>query len=161
MISASLHYLFLGTFRHPKLYTLSFDSSTRQLSNLHENDATGGHSWLHVSADGSNLYTTVWSKDPRVAAYRILLSKDGYPVVELVNEAKLTFLSGYVTANEKAVFSASGAQCDVLDIDPATGGFASTEAKQSLSFVADKTVDDGGVMDFGGLRNGGHVSLAR
>lgn len=156
-------YLLLATFRHPFVYTLAFDPSTESLQCVHVNEASGGHSWLKVSNDGKYLYTTVWSETPRVAAYRILAARESgldHPTIRLIGQARVPFLSGYVETNAlgTALYSASGPQCEVLDLDPSSGGFLGDVPKQSVSFTRDATKDDGQVLDFGGLRNGGHVS---
>ena len=53
------------------------------------------------------------------------------------------------------MYSAGGASGEVFRIDQETGGFA--EKIQDLAFVDQRgQVDDGGVMDFGGLRHGAH-----
>jgi hypothetical protein len=159
-------YFLLGTFRHPLIYTLSLDTTTGKLACVAETEAVGGHSWLHVSNSSRYLYCTVWGGEPRLAAYSIE-RHNGVPVPRLINESRIAHLSGYVTSNDDAVFSASGPQCDVIDIDPTTGGFASSRSKQQISLLDSVEANgDGkhsGTLAFGGLRHGGHVSekLAR
>jgi len=155
----SLHFL-VGTFRHPFIYTLSLDTTTGKLRCVAQSEAVGGHSWLHVSTSSRQLYCTVWGGEPRLAAYSIE-SENGVPVPRLINESRIAHLSGYVTSNDGAVFSASGPQCDVVDIDPATGGFASSSSKQQISLLDPEAAANGdgkhtGTLAFGGLRNGGH-----
>lgn len=62
--------------------------------------------------------------------------------------------SGYCCNSDVAVYSAGGASGEVFSID-SEGAFV--EEIQKLEFV-DKSlqVDDGSVLDFGGLRHGSH-----
>ncbi len=153
----SIH-LLVGTFRHPNIFTLALSTTTGELTFCAATPACGGHSWLHVS--GRKLYCTVWSDDPTVAAYQLEGTK--YPIPRLINTASIDHLSGYVTANAGAVFSASGPQVDALTLDETTGGFLDGKAKQSISLIGggvNGVQKHEGQMAFGGLRHGGHVSI--
>lgn len=166
-----MHRLIVGTFRHPHLYSLEFDPQQEQnaLRIVGTHEATGGHSWLHLNDSKDTLYCTGWTKPPSLAAYR--LSHSGSSVkLELLNQAYPKYLSGYVTANKLALYSASGPQGDVFALNPDTGAFATAgeedvEPLQSFSFLSEaerqaieRGENIGGIMDFGGLRHGGHVS---
>ena len=107
-----------------------------------------------MQADITCLYATEWQAIPGVAAYRVVRRADGVPVVEHLNSVSTASRSGYVTCSAKAVYSAGGATGDVVLLKP-DGSLL--ERVQELSFV-DKSGqrDDGGVMDFGGLRHGAH-----
>jgi hypothetical protein len=164
-INMSVHFL-LGTFRHPHIFTLALSTTTGELTFCASTPARGGHSWLHVS--DRKLYCTVWGDEPILAAYD--LQGEEYPIPRLINTARIDHLSGYVTANAGAVFSASGPQVDALTIDGRTGGFTDGEARQSMSLVGGSCGNTGGEdkggkllkgqLAFGGLRHGGHVSIS-
>lgn len=162
-MAAEHHHFLLGTFRSPYLYTIRFTPSTKSLEIVATNDATGGHSWLDLSADKKHLYCTGWTDPPSLAAYRILppSTEKPYPTTELINTAKPKYLSGYVCSNSEAVFSASGPQGDVFTIDQETGGFEQEQSHCTVSFLEGLGADSmkmASEMDFGGLRHGGHVS---
>ena len=177
--------LFVGTFRHPYGYTLILDTADK-------NDAlrcdaiwkaTGGHSWMHIHKTQhphiDMMYCTGWTDPPSLTAYRLVGDsfsddfRNGDSISPIVqNEAHPRYLSGYVTANERALYSVSGPQGDVFAIEPSEGYFITDgrerEGKavplQSFSFVSeeeraalDRGENIGGIMDFGGLRHGGHV----
>lgn len=86
----------------------------------------------------------------------------------MLGQARTKTRSGYVTASDKACYSAGGASGEVFALDPETGGFVSpsgttkrksdiVEPLQSLAFVDNSgQKNDGSVMDFGGLRHGAH-----
>lgn len=167
------HHLIVGTFRQPYLYTVEFDTDRAEdaLRATATHKATGGHSWLHLNEAKDTLYCTGWTKPPSLAAYRV--AQDGSSTsLALLNQAYPKYLSGYVTANDRALYSASGPQGDVFAIDPHTGAFTtrddgkedSIEPLRSFSFLGDEEraalergENAGGIMDFGGLRHGGHV----
>ena len=177
--------LFVGTFRHPYAYTVIFDSEDKDnaLSVQYIWRTPGGHSWMHIHQTQDPhidmLYCTGWTDPPSLTAYQITgdsFSDDfrsGEHISPIkVNEAHPKYLSGYVTANEHALYSVSGPQGDVFAIDPKDGYFITDghreEGKaapiQSFSFVSDEEraaldrgENIGGIMDFGGLRHGGHV----
>lgn len=167
-----MHRLIVGTFRHPVLYSLEFDPTRGEdaLRVVGTHKATGGHSWLHLNESKDTLYCTGWTKPPSLAAYRLTRSHS-LVELELLNQAYPKYLSGYVTANKNALYSASGPQGDVFVLDSSSGAFATSDAKdakdplQSFSFLNDEQREAvergeniGGIMDFGGLRHGGHVS---
>jgi len=78
-----------------------------------------------------------------------------YPHLANLNSVPIPSRSGYVTASNKAVYSAAGPTGDVVLLDPSTGGL--TEHVQEVSFVdGGQWKDDGSVLDFGGLRHGAH-----
>jgi hypothetical protein len=172
------HSLIVATFRHPYLYSLEFDENDfteNALRVIAINSASGGHSWLHLSKSKDFLYCTGWTDPPSLSAYR-LVPGDEWTCPILLNQAYPKYLSGYVTANDRALYSASGPQGDVFSLDPHNGGFTTEDEGedatigpiQSFSFLDDegraaleRGDDVGGIMDFGGLRHGGHVSLSR
>jgi hypothetical protein len=167
-----MHHLIVGTFRHPHLYSLEFDPTQHEhaLRVVGKHEATGGHSWLHLNESQDTLYCTGWTKPPSLAAYHLTHSGSSVKL-EPLNQAYPKYLSGYVTANKHALYSASGPQGDVFALNPDTGAFATAEYKehveplQSFSFLdeeerqaVERGENVGGIMDFGGLRHGGHVS---
>ncbi|KAJ9101803.1 hypothetical protein QFC21_003142 [Naganishia friedmannii] len=183
--SGTTHHLVVGTFRHPYLYTLEFSAgapSSNALKIVSRHSATGGHSWLHLDDAKTVLYCTGWTQPPSLAAYSIEKTGNPSPPIslKLLNQAYPKYLSGYVTVDEKALYSASGPQGDVFALDPTTGGFASQQLSgerggelktngpiQSFSFLSpaeqeaiERGENSGNIMDFGGLRHGGHVGLA-
>ncbi|KAJ9098575.1 hypothetical protein QFC20_005918 [Naganishia adeliensis] len=164
-----MHRLIVGTFRHPHLYSLEFDPQQEQnaLRIVGTHEATGGHSWLHLNDSKDTLYCTGWTKPPSLAAYRLSHSESSVKL-ELLNQAYPKYLSGYVTANKHVLYSASGPQGDVFALNSDTGAFATAgeedvEPLQSFSFLSEaerqaieRGENIGGIMDFGGLRHGGH-----
>ena len=139
--------LIVGTFNTPQLYTLQFDPtqtpSTRDgsvngltngstngdhnpsnLSILELSSVIGSHSWLHLSpkeGDGRQfLYCTGWTEPPTLVAYEVTSPNS----IKYINSVETAQRSGYVCANEKAVYSAGAAVGEVYAIDPRTGGFA-------------------------------------
>ncbi|KAL2413634.1 Muconate cycloisomerase 1 [Exophiala dermatitidis] len=204
--------LLVGTFNTPQLYTLRFtpptptsDSTSTSTSTslassqesilspststcsgsleiIHRAAAIGSHSWLHLTprkANGTrNLYATAWTEPPSVVAYAVKSASE----IELLGRAATKSRSGYVTANDVAVYSAGGATGEVFSIDRTTGAFipppktddndhrpnglgtksvssSSIEPQplQTLAFVDSSAQrDNGSVMDFGGLRHGAH-----
>lgn len=181
--SATTHHLIVGTFRHPYLFTLEFSAghSSNALKIVSEHAATGGHSWLHLDKANKVLYCTGWTQPPSLAAYSI--QQTGNPkdpiALKLLNQACPKYLSGYVTSDKNALYSASGPQGDVFALNPTTGGFVSQKGQgapdaesspadgpvQSFSFLSpaeqeaiERGENIGNIMDFGGLRHGGHVS---
>ena len=176
----------VGTFNTPQLYTLTFTPpSTLTITKKHS--AIGSHSWLHLtppfdtsnptpaqprghssSIQRRNLYATAWTEPPSVVAYAV----ESPTSIKMLGQARTKTRSGYVTASDKACYSAGGASGEVFALDTKTGCFISppnsssttgsstsdiVEPLQPLSFVDDSTQkDDGSVMDFGGLRHGAH-----
>ncbi|KAJ9117003.1 hypothetical protein QFC22_004661 [Naganishia vaughanmartiniae] len=181
-VPSPTHHLIVGTFRHPHLFTLQFTtgSTSNALEIIAKHTATGGHSWLHLDKAKKVLYCTGWTQPPSLAAYSVEpTGNPSNPIsLKLLNQAYPKYLSGYVTVDDKALYSASGPQGDVFALDPETGAFASKyrygqgEEKmtadgptQSFSFLSpaeqeaiDRGENIGNIMDFGGLRHGGHVS---
>lgn len=182
--SGTTHHLIVGTFRHPYLFTLEFstDRPSNALKIVSKHSATGGHSWLHLDDAKNVLYCTGWTQPPSLAAYRIQGTGDpsGPISLRLLNQAYPKYLSGYVTVDGKALYSASGPQGDVFALNTTTGGFASEKGHngregevtadgpiQSFSFLSpaeqeaiERGENIGNIMDFGGLRHGGHVSIS-
>lgn len=94
--------------------------------------------------------------------------------ITLLGSAPTRARSGYVTASEKALYSAGGATGEVFSLDPTTGNINTPDASsdamapnkhvssdvislQKLEFLDENSQrDDGTVMDFGGLRHGAH-----
>jgi carboxy-cis,cis-muconate cyclase len=174
------HDFLVGTFNTPQLYTIRFtpprptsqDRASANLSVLHRSEAIGSHSWLHLNSsrlDGTHvLYATAWTDPPSVVAYSVKSPTD----IRLLGSGTTRSRSGYVAANDLALYSAGGATGEVFHLDRSTGeivlpsgekGDVSTRDQaqfpplQLLSFL-DQTAqrDDGSVMDFGGLRHGAH-----
>lgn len=154
------HYeLFVGTFRSPKLYTIRFSPSERKLSLQTTNQALSGHNWLDVSRDGKTLYATCWGTGAaRVTCYDIVppSSASDCHKAKQATSAPSKFMSGYVVANDKAMYSACGPQVDVFELDKA-GKLKEECAVQSFALVSENGRHKGdSVLDFGGLRHGGH-----
>lgn len=172
------HSLLVATFRHPYLYSLEFDENDyteNALRVIAINKASGGHSWLHLSKSKDFLYCTGWTDPPSLSAYRLVDGDEWRPSI-LLNQAYPKYLSGYVTANDRALYSVSGPQGDVFALGPHNGGFVTQDRGedgaigpiQSFSFLdeegraaLERGDNVGGVMDFGGLRHGGHVSPSK
>ncbi|KAM0746407.1 Muconate cycloisomerase 1 [Meredithblackwellia eburnea MCA 4105] len=147
------HFL-VGTFNTPAVFTLAFDPAARSLKVVNKSEATGAHSWLSLNEDHTKLYATAWTTPPGLAAYSVE-RVDGVPAVKLINSVETAARSGYCCNSPVAVYSAGGPTGEVFSLDPATGGFR--KEIQKLDFVdRGVQVDDGGVMDFGGLRHGAH-----
>ncbi|RMZ85111.1 hypothetical protein DV738_g120, partial [Chaetothyriales sp. CBS 135597] len=154
----------VGTFNTPHIYTLTFtlaedksSSGKGSLAIAKRHDAIGSHSWLHLTPPFNtaepfpaqprgqstvprrNLYATAWTEPPSVVAYAI----ESPTSIKLLGQGRTKARSGYVTASDKAVYSAGGATVEPLQI---------------LSFVeaTGNQKDDGSVLDFGGLRHGAH-----
>lgn len=148
--------LFVGTFRSPKLYTVRFDVGARKLALAATSAALSGHNWLDVAKDGKTLYATCWGTGAaRVTCYDIRAGEAGLTPVQATT-APSKFMSGYVVANAKALYSACGPQVDVFELDDA-GKLKSEDAVQSFALVSEDARHKGSsVLDFGGLRHGGH-----
>lgn len=144
-----------------------------------KSEATGAHSWLSLNASGptalvtqavadpvtvlqadkSVVYATAWTEPPGLAAYTISRpTSSSPPSLSLINSVTTAARSGYCCNSSIAVYSAGGPTGEVFAIDPKTGGFEQGASElQKLDFVDKKgQQDDGGVMDFGGLRHGAH-----
>lgn len=150
--------LFVGTFRSPKLYTVRFEPGSKKLSLQTTNEALSGHNWLDVSRDGKTLYATCWGTGAaRVTCYDIVSpGKQSYHTAVQASTAPSKFMSGYVVANKKAMYSACGPQVDVFELDE-QGKLKTGEAVQSFALVSENGRHKGdSVLDFGGLRHGGH-----
>ncbi|RMZ79293.1 hypothetical protein DV737_g3527, partial [Chaetothyriales sp. CBS 132003] len=160
------HYDFLvGTFNTPHIYTLTLtlpstatisseNSQNSSLTVTKRHDAVGSHSWLHLTppfntarpvpaqARGHsaftrrNLYATAWTEPPSVVAYAV----ESPTSIKLLGQGRTKMRSGYVTASDRAVYSAGGATGEAISFVDATG----------------RQEDDGSVLDFGGLRHGAH-----
>ncbi|KAI5475781.1 carboxy-cis,cis-muconate cyclase [Pseudohyphozyma bogoriensis] len=155
----SFHFL-VGTFNSPHLFTLAFTPSERKLEIVSKTECIGSHSWLSLSADRKNLYATCWTTPPTLAAYSLspATTREG-PLIKLLNTVPTAARSGYVCNSKIAAYSAGGPTGEVVAIDQNTGAFVEGEegTLQRLDFVDQRgQKDDGGVMDFGGLRNGAH-----
>lgn len=156
--------ILVGTFRSPALYTLNFQplaSSSQHppsLTLIRKSPAVGGHSWLALSPDHTNLYTTCWSDPPQVAAYRIDKSTH---IPTLLNTAPVASLSGYtvVTPSGRHLISVGGPTGEVFSLDESDGRIGALV--QKIPFREAEGVNDGqreGVAHgaFGGLRWGSH-----
>ncbi|SCV70993.1 BQ2448_3755 [Microbotryum intermedium] len=159
----------VGTFSTPVVFTLAFDDSDGSLQVVGQSKATGAHSWLSLNAsrhfileqaDRTRLYATAWTTPPGLASYRIVRDEINVPVLEHINSVETKARSGYCCNSYTVVYSAGGPTGEVFRIDPETGGFNLSDGRgplQALNFVDAKgQQDDGGVMDFGGLRHGAH-----
>lgn len=154
--------ILMGTFRDPLLYTLNFDTISGKLELQHTNKATAGHNWLDVRGDV--LYATNWGEDPSISCYSIIRpsADKPFPTVKPLATVGSKYLSGYVVANGKAVYSACGPQVDVFLLDDKTGAIKDQPPAQSFALVSEEDMHKGNSqMDFGGLRHGGHVSEDR
>ncbi|ORY66930.1 Muconate cycloisomerase 1 [Leucosporidium creatinivorum] len=152
------HHFLVGTFNTPAVFTLAFDPSKRSVDVVAKSEATGAHSWLSLNADKSVVYATAWTEPPGLAAYAISRpTSSSAPSLSLINSVTTAARSGYCCNSPVAVYSAGGPTGEVFAIDPKTGGFKEAKELQKLDFVDQKgQQDDGGVMDFGGLRHGAH-----
>ncbi|SGY79994.1 BQ5605_C008g05276 [Microbotryum silenes-dioicae] len=153
------HHFLVGTFSTPVVFTLAFDDADGSLRVAGQSKATGAHSWLSLNADLTRLYATAWTTPPGLASYRVVRNETHVPVLEHINSVETKARSGYCCNSSIAVYSAGGPTGEVFKIDPETGGFDSSTKRplQALNFVDAKgQQDDGGVMDFGGLRHGAH-----
>lgn len=146
----------VGTFNHPSLYLLTFDPSNLSLRIVGEHPAIGGHSWLSLSKDKTNLYCTAWTSKPSIAAYKI---RSGGRDIQFLNAKHVNALSGYVCSNATHLFSCGGPTGEVfrLEADGSIGNLV-----QNLDFVTgqgDNQSEQRGAVahgDFGGLRHGSH-----
>lgn len=78
------------------------------------------------------------------------------PVVRHLNSVETAARSGYVCVSDATAYSAGGPTGEVFRLDAKTGALEE-KVLQKLDFVGeDRQRDDGGVMDFGGLRHGSH-----
>ncbi|RMZ91781.1 hypothetical protein DV736_g961, partial [Chaetothyriales sp. CBS 134916] len=141
----------VGTFNTPHIYTLTFtlpstttttssdNSNNASLTVTKRHDAIGSHSWLHLTPPFNTarplpaqprghstltrryLYATAWTEPPSVVAYAV----ESPTSIKLLGQGRTKMRSGYVTASDKAVYSAGGATGEVFAIDPATGAFVS------------------------------------
>lgn len=172
--------LLVGTFKSPEIYTLKFQppappssssSSTSELKTTtnttgtltisHKSPAAGGHSWLSLSPSHNNLYTTVWSSPPLIAAYAL---DPNTKVPTLLNTARVASLSGYVapTPSGTHLLSVGGPTGEVFRLRASDGGLDDAASPvQTLSFRTPAELNDGrrdGVAHgaFGGLRWGAH-----
>jgi carboxy-cis,cis-muconate cyclase len=150
-------HLLVGTFNTPAVFTLAFDPAARSLAVAAVSDATGPHSWLSLNPARTVVYATAWTAPPGLAAYRIERDPAGIPSLALLNSVTTAARSGYCCNSPLAVYSAGGPTGEVFSIDPDTGAFTEGRELQKLHFVDDNgQQDNGGTMDFGGLRHGAH-----
>ncbi|GAA5920013.1 hypothetical protein JCM1841_000377 [Sporobolomyces salmonicolor] len=151
------HFL-VGTFNTNLIATLAFDPSAKTLKVVAKNDGQAPHSWLALNEARDRLYATSWTTPPGLASYKIHASPSdpSVPVVSHLNSVQTAARSGYVCVSPIAAYSAGGPTGEVFSLDAETGAFKE-DVLQKLDFVgADRQQDDGGVMDFGGLRHGSH-----
>ncbi|GAA5882037.1 hypothetical protein JCM16303_005572 [Sporobolomyces ruberrimus] len=160
-----IHYLLVGTFNTNLIATLAFDSSAGTLKVVAKNEGLAPHSWLALNNVKDRLYATSWTEPPGLASYRVnppnSSSSVSVPTVSPLNSVQTASRSGYVCVSSTHAYSAGGASGEVFSLDPSTGGFKQGEKEfQKLDFVGrgdgGEQKDDGGVMDFGGLRHGAH-----
>lgn len=155
-----IHHLLVGTFNTNLIATLAFDTSKRSLEVVAKNEGQAPHSWLALNAAKDRLYATSWTEPPGLASYRIerATASSSVPTVSPINSVTTAARSGYVCVSPIAAYSAGGPTGEVFRLDDRTGGFAQDEHElQKLSFVGGDTQrNDGGVLDFGGLRHGAH-----
>lgn len=145
----------VGTFYTPQLYTLRFTAPS-SLEIKATSKTCGGHSWLCLSKDHKNLYTTVWADPPAIACYRINSSDNS---VTFLNSKPIKAMSGYVAASPTHLYSAGGPTGEVFALYPHDGSIG--DLVQELNFRDSDGKDDGknGEVahgDFGGLRHGSH-----
>ncbi|GAA5900262.1 hypothetical protein JCM5296_003024 [Sporobolomyces johnsonii] len=151
------HFL-VGTFNTNLIATLAFDPSAKTLEVVAKNEGQAPHSWLALNEAKDRLYATSWTTPPGLASYKIHPSSSdpSIPVVSHLNSVRTAARSGYVCVSPTAAYSAGGPTGEVFSLDAETGAFKE-DVLQKLDFVgADRQQDDGGVMDFGGLRHGSH-----
>lgn len=146
----------VGSFRSASLWLLQFDPQSSTLKIVKEHPAIGGHSWLSLSQDKKNLYCTVWSEKPCIAAYKI---RSQGRDIQFLNAKPVKSLSGYVCNNNTHVFSCGGPSGEVFrkEADGSIGNLV-----QELDYVTgqgeNQSKKRGEVAhgDFGGLRHGAH-----
>lgn len=127
-----------------------------------------------MQKDRTVLYATSWTTPPGLAAYSLSRSSsnddDDAPVVpRLIGHVETASRSGYVCCSDVAVYSAGGASGEVYSLSSSRDGGnflgagldaqeTPVEPLQRLSFVSERESqrDNGGVLDFGGLRHGAH-----
>ncbi|GAA5893202.1 lactonase family protein [Sporobolomyces salmoneus] len=153
-----IHHLLVGTFNTNLIATLAFDSSAKTLQIVAQNDGQAPHSWLALNEAKDRLYATSWTEPPGLASYRINpASSTSPPTVSPINSVRTAARSGYVCVSAATAYSAGGPTGEVFEIDQDTGAFREGKELQKLDFVGEtRQKDDGGVMDFGGLRHGSH-----
>jgi carboxy-cis,cis-muconate cyclase len=149
----------VGTFYTPKLFTLRFtpskDPSKCKLEITHTSEASGGHSWLSLSANKSHLYATVWASPPAVASYRI----EPDHTLTLLNSKPVRSMSGYVCCSPTTLYSAGGPTGEVFSLS-SDGSIG--PCIQILEFRDQGGNENDGARsgvkhgDFGGLRHGAH-----
>ncbi|RMD40636.1 hypothetical protein DV735_g4506, partial [Chaetothyriales sp. CBS 134920] len=145
----------VGTFNTAHIYTLTFSLAEERggkssLAIAKRHDAIGSHSWLHLTPPFDtaqpfpaqprgqstvarrNLYATAWTEPPSVVAYAV----ESPTSIKLLGQGRTKARSGYVTASDKAVYSAGGATGEVFAIDPATGGFLPPPSPQGQAQAA-------------------------
>ncbi|BGP15256.1 hypothetical protein JCM10213_001611 [Rhodosporidiobolus nylandii] len=153
------HHFLVGTFNTPRVFTLAFsppstaggDDGALEVARV--NEGVGQHSWLALNEAKDRLYTTSWTEPPSLASYRILPTSP--PSVSFLNSIPTAARSGYVCVSPTHAYTAGGPTGEVVALEPATGAFK--EEVQKLDFVGEERQrDDGGTMDFGGLRHGSH-----
>ncbi|GAA6008962.1 hypothetical protein JCM11491_003848 [Sporobolomyces phaffii] len=157
-----IHHLLVGTFNTNLIATLAFDPTRKTLEVVAKNDGQAPHSWLALNQAKDRLYATSWTEPPGLASYRIdrvdRATSTRAPTVSHLNSVRTAARSGYVCVSATTAYSAGGPTGEVYALDPATGGFRVGSPVQRLDFVGDdeRQRDDGGVLDFGGLRHGSH-----
>ncbi|EMF13332.1 putative isomerase YbhE [Sphaerulina musiva SO2202] len=148
----------VGSFNQPSLYLFTFDPSTSTLHLTKEHPAIGGHSWLSLSQDKTNLYCTAWTAQPSIASYQIL---SGGHEIRHLNTKTVKSTSGYVCNNSTHVFSVSGPSGEVFRKNKSDSGSLGNLV-QELDFVTDQGANQSAARgevahgDFGGLRHGAH-----
>ncbi|GAA6046442.1 hypothetical protein JCM3770_004926 [Rhodotorula araucariae] len=155
--ASATRYLLVGTFNTNLIATLAFDPESKTLAVVAENEGQAPHSWLALNTAKDRLYATSWTEPPGLASYAIRPSSSdpAIPVVSHLNSVQTAARSGYVCVSPTTAYSAGGPTGEVFRINGETGAFEGE--LQRLDFVGeDRQKDDGGVMDFGGLRHGSH-----
>ncbi|BGP07127.1 hypothetical protein JCM10049v2_002957 [Rhodotorula toruloides] len=152
----SVRYLLVGTFNTNRVFSLAFDSEVGTLEVAATNEGQAPHSWLALNKAKDRLYATSWTTPPGLACYEIARNDAGVPVVRHLNSVETAARSGYVCVSDATAYSAGGPTGEVFRLDAKTGALEE-KVLQKLDFVGeDRQRDDGGVMDFGGLRHGSH-----
>ncbi|GAA5832159.1 hypothetical protein JCM3766R1_003745 [Sporobolomyces carnicolor] len=153
-----VHHLLVGTFNTNLIATLAFDPVAKTLDVVAKNEGQAPHSWLALNRAKDRLYATSWTEPPGLASYRVNPASGlSPPTVSHLNSVETAARSGYVCVSETTAYSAGGPTGEAFRLDKDSGGFEEGAELQKLDFVGpDRQRDDGGVLDFGGLRHGSH-----
>jgi hypothetical protein len=140
------------------MYAESLSSVLSPFTSFHSTFIGVSFEWELQDAK-DRLYATSWTEPPGLASYRINpATPSSPPTVSHLNSVETAARSGYVCVSSTTAYSTGGPTGEVFALDEATGGFREGKELQKLDFVGNdgRQKDDGGVMDFGGLRHGSH-----